>query len=187
MSPQTSVIVQPDVQVASFLEEVTFNCSSQGGPNNAYQWYKDSQLLAGQTGQNITVNVSAADGGVYTCVVTNAAGNGSDSAVLYVRPYIVVFPVAEITTTNGSVVNFTCVAEGFPQPMITWLKVNDSERILTGSGEVLDFRPVRFGDEGVYECVASSSVPDETNSTRATAVLTGRCGFFDVRSIVTDH
>lgn len=169
--------VEPQVQIVNLSDNITFSCFSQGGPNNTYQWYKNSILLPQQTHFNLTIfNIRAADGGEYTCSVINTAGSENVSATLYVRPYIVLSPEAEIRTIVNSSVNFTCIAEGFPQPEITWFKLNMSERIMpVGIGNVLEFNPVEFGDEGFYECFVQLVIAEEIlNSTQARGLLTGK-------------
>ncbi len=174
MSPKGSVSVSPEAQVANFTDDVAFSCQAKGGPNNTFQWYKDTEILASETNANISIsNVSSLEGGAYMCSVMNAAGSENVTATLYVRPYIVLFPESEITTRANRSINFTCMAQGFPPPSITWFKLNDSERIVVGNGDILEFNPVNFGDEGNYECFAMFSVPDGLNSTQAPALLTG--------------
>ena len=64
------------------------------------------------------MDIDASSGGVYTCIVSNAAGSDSASTTLYVAPYIVT-PLEEQTlTTNGSNVNISCDADGFPSPTV---------------------------------------------------------------------
>ena len=61
----------------------TLFCEVLGGPSNTFSWSRS----LGQFGSNVEVageylvlqNVTAADGGQYTCEVSNAAGNGSDA------------------------------------------------------------------------------------------------------------
>ena len=141
--------------------KVNFTCDHFGGPNNSYHWLKDGERLSNENSTSLVLtNVTAADGGIYTCVVTNPAGNASRHIPLYIQPYITVFPRALMTVENGSFANFTCEALGFPAPNITWIKYesydNRSTFVAVSNGDVLAFEPILFGDEGYYACVASS-------------------------------
>ena len=175
VSPEGSVSVSPEMEIAVIGGTVTFTCSAQGGPDNTYQWQNDGQDLMNETDTTLTVsNISAMNGGNYTCVVSNAAGNDSATAVLYVEPIIVTQPT-DILTRNGTVESFTCVAASFPEPEYTWEKyIEESGSYYTvSSGSVLEFTPTVFGDEGSYRCVAS--LPGTSRSaTSQLAVLTGR-------------
>ena len=174
VSPEGSVSVSPEMEIAVVGGTVTFNCSAQGGPDNTYQWQKDGEDLMNETDTTLTVsNISAVNGGSYTCVVSNAAGNDSATAVLYVEPIIVTQPT-DILTRNGTVESFTCAAESFPSPEYTWEKYNEETNSfdMVSSGSVLEFTPAVFGDEGSYHCVAS--LPGTSrNATSLLAVLTG--------------
>ena len=175
MSPEGSVAVSPEMVIADLGGTVTFNCSAQGGPNNTYQWQNDGSDLMNETDTTLIIsNITAMNGGNYTCVVSNAAGNDSATAVLYVEPIIVTQPT-DILTRNGTVVSFTCAAESFPDPVVyQWEKYNET----TGSfdrvrdGPVLEFTPAVLGDEGSYRCVASLQGTSR-NATSDQAVLTG--------------
>ena len=174
MSPEGSVAVSPEMEIAVVGGTVTFTCSAQGGPDNTYQWQNDGQDLMNEADTTLTVsNISAMNGGNYTCVVSNAAGSDSATAVLYVEPIIVTQPT-DILTRNGTVENFTCVAESFPAPEYTWKIYNEETDSfdMVSSGQVLEFTPAVFGDEGTYRCVAS--LPGTSgNATSDQAVLTG--------------
>ena len=170
----TAPVVSPEMKIADHGGTVTFNCSAQGSPYITYQWQKDGQDLMGEINPTLTVsNISAMNGGTYTCVVSNAAGNGSATAVLYVEPIIVTQPT-DILTRNGTVENFTCVAESFPAPEYTWEKYNEETNSfdMVSNGPVLEFTPAVFGDEGSYRCVASQPGTSRT-ATSDQAVLTG--------------
>jgi WD40 repeat protein len=70
----------------------TFGAFSAGSPPLAYQWRKGTNALLGQTNATLTfANVTAADAGDYSVVVTNALGTttSSDST-------LTVFPVREV-------------------------------------------------------------------------------------------
>ena len=174
MSPEGSVAVSPEMVIADVGGTVTFNCSAQGGPNNTYQWRKNGSDLMDETDTTLIIsNITAMNGGSYTCVVSNAAGNDSATALLYVEPIIVTQPT-DILTRNGTVVNFTCAAESFPNPEYTWEEYNEESSSFdaVSSGSVLQFTPAVFGDEGSYRCVAS--LPGTSrNATSQLAVLTG--------------
>ena len=174
MSPEGSVAVSSKMEIAVVGGTVTFNCSAQGGPDNTYQWQNDGEDLINETDTTLTLNnISAMNGGNYTCVVSNAAGNDSATAVLYVEPIIVTQPT-DILTRNGTVESFTCAAESFPSPEYTWEKYNEETNSfdMVSSGSVLEFTPAVFGGEGSYHCVAS--LPGTSlNITSQSAILTG--------------
>ena len=174
MSPGGSVAVSPEMVIADVGGTVTFTCSAQGGPNNTYQWQKNGEDLMDETDTTLIVsNITAMNGGSYTCVVSNAAGNDSATAVLHVEPIIVTQPT-DILTRNETVVNFTCAAESFPAPEYTWEKYSEESGSFdtVSSGPVLEFTPAVFGDEGSYRCVAS--LPGTSrNATSQLVVLTG--------------
>ena len=174
MSPGGSVAVSPEMVIADVGGTVTFNCSAQGGPNNTYQWQNDGRDMINETDTTLIIsNITAMNGGNYTCVVSNTAGNDSATAVLYVEPIIVTQPT-DILTRNGTVVSFTCAAESFPAPEYTWEEYNEESSSFdtVSNGSVLEFTPAVFGDEGSYRCVAS--LPGTSrNATSNQAVLTG--------------
>ena len=174
MSPEGSVAVSPEMEIAVVGETVTFTCSAQGGPDNTYQWQNDGEDMMNETDTTLTVsNITAMNGGSYTCVVSNAAGNDSATAVLHVEPIIVTQPT-DILTRNGTVESFDCVAESFPAAKYTWEKYNETTNTfdMVSNGSVLEFTPAVFGDEGSYRCVASLPGTSRT-ATSDQAVLTG--------------
>ena len=169
VSPEESVLLDPINPTRNFQDMHSFTCQAQGGPDNMFEWTFNGSALANanitSTSMQSTLtisNISASDGGEYTCTVSNLAGNASNSSTLYVSPYIVINPVNNVTATNGSAVNdLECVAEAFPSPTYTWTKlsgpgfpmvvVNDSDY------GVLRFYPViDFTHYGMYVCTASS-------------------------------
>ena len=101
---------------------MTFNCLALGGPGNTYQWQQNGMDLDSETSQTLVITqISAADGGKYTCVVSNAAGNDSASTLLNVFPEIVLDPV-DVNATNGTVHMLMCEAEAFPEPQYQWIR-----------------------------------------------------------------
>ena len=70
--------------VVEYGDVLTLNCTASGGPDNMFYWFKDDALL--QRNDNNILNittVSAADGGLYECVVNNTAGNSTANITIY--------------------------------------------------------------------------------------------------------
>lgn len=156
VSPEGTVSVTPNYTIVEVGDSVMFTCSAQGGPNNTFQWEHNNSILS--TSAAITIeNVTVADGGDYICTVSNAAGMDTATAMLFIRPRITTLPV-DMQTNNGSVVEFTCEAEGFPTPNITWERVETDTNTTLNTTGFLTFSPAEFGDEGSYQCVATSLI-----------------------------
>ena len=131
---------------------------AQGGPGNFIQWQSAGIDLQGENSQSLTLpNITASDGGTYTCVVTNSAGNSSASVDVNIRPRFT--SVSEdLQQRSGDSVTLTCEAESFPEATYVWRRVNgegEGEDLSTSSN--LDFPSVMFGDEGGYICIATSA------------------------------
>ena len=172
MSPEDSVSVSPLNMVFSRGDNVTFNCLAQGGPDNTYQWQRNGTDLDNETMQTLTIyQISATDGGEYTCVVSNAAGNDSANILLNVSPEIVLDPT-DVSASNGTMRMFVCEAEAFPEPQYQWMRVNGTfgENVVGINSSLLVFNPIMFGDEGDYYCMATSNGVEVTSGS---ATLTG--------------
>lgn len=121
------------------------------------------------TGAILTIDVVNAtlNGGKYYCVVLNDAGFGIDSSTLYINPRFLTVPESLILTSNGTMEDLMCVAESFPLPQYQWVKYENSETLNVGSNSsLLDFNPIKFGDEGIYRCIVTSNgTTIETNDT----------------------
>ena len=63
-------------------EQLVLNCQSDGGPQLEYTWIFSGSEISNN--QILTIdNVTASNGGEYTCKVANAAGNDSDNVTVY--------------------------------------------------------------------------------------------------------
>ncbi|XP_049335709.1 hemicentin-1 isoform X1 [Astyanax mexicanus] len=163
---EVSVLLNDSIQLV---------CQAEGTPPPTIQWLKDGQVLRRTGLKNIrispdgsTLTVTAAhtsDGGKYTCVATNKAGEEDKvfNLNVYVPPEIQGNrDVAEgLTAVLDSAVNIECVASGSPPPHLNWLKnglplpVSAHVRLLS-AGQVLRIARVQVSDEGTYTCVASN-------------------------------
>ena len=174
VSPEGSVAVDPVWQVARVEETVNFTCSSLGGPGVTYQWSKDGSVLEGEDSALLLIsNVSTSSGGNYTCNASNPAGYDTASGALYVHPFFTLQPADALSRVNVNL-TLTCEADGFPSPAVHW---EDSEGMLISSSVLLELAPVMFGDEGVYYCVAETTVTVDSitlNELSKNATLTGK-------------
>ena len=70
--------------IVEYGDVLTLNCTTAGGHDNMFQWYKDNIMLEENTDSilNIT-DVTTDDGGLYECVVNNTAGNSSANITIY--------------------------------------------------------------------------------------------------------
>ena len=112
-------------------------------------------------------------GGIYTCIANNEAGSSSLSAIIFVRP--VVMP-SVILASNGSKGTLTCQVQNFPISTLRWEKMNNNgfyEVLDSQSAENITFAPIKFGTEGIYQCVVSPTGYSDYVST--TAVIVGMC------------
>ena len=175
VSPDGSLIVDPLDQVARVEETVNFTCASLVGPGVTYQWSKDDSVLEENSTLLVISNVSTSSGGNYTCNASNTEGYGTAYGALYVHPFFTLQPADALSRINVNL-TLTCEADGFPSPAVHW---EDSEGMLVSSSVLLELAPVMFGDEGVYYCVAETTVTIGIDSNTLTersmsATLTGK-------------
>lgn len=163
-----------ELNVASIHSDVTLICGSKGGPANIYEWRKDGVIFNNEADNTLILNgIEVTSGGDYTCTVRNAAGMDSTTTTLYIAPYIVTPLERETHAFNGSNVNVSCEANGFPLPNVNWVNMTSME---ISNTSLLEFSPVLVGDEGIYRCVATLDV--NGNSIEATDE-TNLIGMFD--------
>ena len=103
-------------------------------------------------------------GGEYDCVVSNDAGIGRATAVLYVEPYFTVHPV-DVFANNGEIATFTCMAESFPYPSYQW-QIKQGSTFVDIFNETDTTLAIEVGENsaGVYRCVAMSLILGNTVS-----------------------
>ena len=80
-----------------------------------YQWFRGSTLLIAQTNASLGLqNITAADAGIYSVVVTGACGEAlTNAALLSVnQPALVVNPPTNVTNCPGANVTFSVGAIG---------------------------------------------------------------------------
>ena len=177
--------------IAFIGEDFLFMCNVLGGPNNEFQWTLNSFIQPNKIMSTLQLsNVAVNDAGVYSCTVTNSAGEDiSSETELFIAPNIIASP-QDMTANATDNVTFTCVAEGAPVPNITWeyagIDDNDTPSTSDDSGSEFSVDTVvslttvnstltleaSFFNYGEYRCVATSD-PLMLNVS-PTAVLYGK-------------
>ena len=65
-------------------ENATFMCKVDLADRYELQWSRNGELLPGENQSSLTVSdVTAVQGGNYTCTVVNAVGSDTDEGILY--------------------------------------------------------------------------------------------------------
>ncbi|WAR30600.1 HMCN1-like protein [Mya arenaria] len=123
----------------------------------------------------IVYHVRPEDGGVYTCIAQNPAGEAQHNTVVNVKvPPEILTPPGNKAVTIAERVVLACSVGGDPPPEVMWLKdgrqVQLSERIRKLSNGSLVIYRSTSSDAGQYKCVATNDV----GSSSGTAMLTIR-------------
>ena len=101
-------------------------------------------------------------GGEYDCIVTNDAGIGRATAILYVEPYFTLQPV-DVVADHGGTATFTCMAESFPCPSYQWQKLQGSVFMdICGETDTTLTINVTADSVLVYRCVAMTIIQGST-------------------------
>lgn len=190
----------PLILTKDFLEyavvlggDITLNCSVFGSPPPSISWAKGQTPLSRRGErvlylQNGSLQITGAekdDSGKYVCAANNTQGWSAVTAVLDVKdPTKIVTPPKDILITRGATAQLTCQAE-FDRSLrssfeVVWMK--DGEEIPLSSEEdvwmnrhladddMLQIMRVNLSDEGMYTCVARTSLDEDHASARLTVV-----------------
>ncbi|KAF8561358.1 hypothetical protein P879_00953, partial [Paragonimus westermani] len=154
-------------------EPTRLRCDVSGDADSVV-WLKDGDVVSNSSrisitdqGKNLVIRMTKArDTGTYQCIASNPVGEdfGELRLIVESKPHLVTVP-RNMTVQSGSVVTMECLAEGEPQPSITWYKNQNSVQMdethsLVNNGS-LRIVGVSVDDDGLYHCVASSSLGED--------------------------
>ena len=178
-------MVEPAALTASVGCQVILSClDGEGPPLQLFQWSFNAaplqatpQAVVRGNGELVLSSVRVEDSGNYSCTVFGDVGETTATAVLTVEdpvfssgvpsaPPIIISPTPPNQQLSlWQALQFVCLVEGFPQPEIMWLKDGNplpNIRRLTDLGESLSLRDVRVTDAGVYMCVATNPLGQDS-------------------------
>ncbi|MGD0350435.1 MAG: protease pro-enzyme activation domain-containing protein [Verrucomicrobiota bacterium] len=176
ISPPT-ITAQPADQAVLDGATATFTVEATGGMPMYYQWQAngtnltDGGSISGSTTTNLTIsNVSVADVGTYSVIVSNIAGSANSSnAQLTITPsppVIVSQPVSQ-TVVAGTIAQFSVAAWGNKPFFYQW--TFDGTNITDATNATLALANVQLTQAGVYAVVVSNAYGSTLSSN---AILT---------------
>ena len=137
-----------------------------------------TEIINATVGYQATLHlneVTAEDGGEYTCIIFNDAGIGLSSSNLYILLEFIVQPVdRNVTFLDEAVLH--CDAESYPYFTLQWQIFNNGtfEDIPEKNSAILMFEKARLSNIGVYRCVVSNVINGTTHRIESrNATLTG--------------
>jgi len=153
-------VVQPASTAALAGSNVTFTCQTKGTADNlyptTYAWYFQNANLAGQTGPQLMLPaISAANGGAYYVVATNAYGSATSAVAeltVYLPPAFLTTLSNEVVTVGASLTLGTMVTAN-PAPSYSW-SVNAFP--LTNNSATLSFTNLQASQGGYYALTATN-------------------------------
>ncbi|XP_008585904.1 PREDICTED: hemicentin-2-like, partial [Galeopterus variegatus] len=164
-SPQDVVLVRAG-------DKAILSCETDSLPEPVVTWYKDGQPLALvqrtqalQGGQKLEIlDTQVLDKGVYSCKVSNAAGEARRTFILTVQvPPTFGNPKTEtVSQVAGSPLVLVCDVSGVPAPTVTWLKdrmpvESSMEHGVVSRGGRLQLSRLQLAQAGTYTCVAENA------------------------------
>ncbi|XP_072442898.1 basement membrane-specific heparan sulfate proteoglycan core protein isoform X5 [Chiloscyllium punctatum] len=166
--PIVMINVRASMQMVMVGGSVEFECQAIGDPQPSIQWSKVDGRLSPEVilknGMLKIDHVKESDAGRYRCTATNEAGSVKSEVVLYVQSVPMIVPQPELKeVTIGSKAVFPCLASGYPEPEITWHKLEgDLPPGAFVENNVLTIPSATTEHTGTYVCTATNEQGEET-------------------------
>lgn len=156
------------------------------GTGLTYQWRKDGVNISGATSATYAINnAQASHQGVYTCVITGtcppAVTTNPTTVTVNIRPKAVTEP-QDLFICPGSTGSITFSASG-PSLIYQWYK--DGFPVAGGQSATLNFTNATKSVSGLYECVATSALPNPNNCINSVRSKEVTVGIVEAPSVVT--
>ncbi len=143
-----------------------FAVTASGTAPLFYQWRFNGVNIAGATNNPITIpNAQAVNEGLYSVIVSNAAGTATSSnasLTLGTLPFLTVAPPASQTNFVGESTNFTVTAGGTAPLFYQWLF--NGTALASQTNATLNLTNLQLTNGGVYSIIVSNQFGAVTNS-----------------------
>ncbi|XP_078062358.1 immunoglobulin superfamily DCC subclass member 3-like, partial [Mustelus asterias] len=181
------ILSGPQNLTLTIHQTAILECIATGNPKPIVSWSRldgrsigvDGIEVLG-TGNLMISDVTVHHSGIYVCAAnkpgTRVRRTAQGQLVVQAPPEFVQWPQS-VSKPAGSTAVFTCVAQGVPEPHLTWLKNGNvltvpSENIkLTHSNSTLIINRITSSDEAIYQCIAKNSAGSNQASARLAVAL----------------
>jgi hypothetical protein len=160
-----SITQQPAPAIACSGSSASFTVAATGAAPFTYRWRKDGVNVPGGTEQTLVVSgISAANAGVYDCIVSNACGSVTSSGASLRIPGSVTQQPESLATCSGGSFSLTIAAAeatGYQwfkdgQPLVNGPR--PSGALVSGAtSPTLNLSGVALAESGEYRCEVTSS------------------------------
>ncbi|XP_051581270.1 hemicentin-1-like isoform X1 [Myxocyprinus asiaticus] len=153
---------------------ISLSCEATGLPPPTLSWFKDGRLIQASTsalimpgGRTLQIlKAKMSDGGKYSCVAINQAGEAQKLIYLtvYVPPSIKQSSGDSPVMLNmraGKYITLECESNAVPPPIITWYKngrpITETANLrILADGQMLELKETEVSDTGRYVCKATN-------------------------------
>jgi subtilisin-like proprotein convertase family protein len=152
------ITTQPQTQTTCSGGSVTYSIVASGTPAPTYQWRKNATDISGATSSSFTIPAAtAANVGLYDCVVTNTCGSvPSSGASLNINTAAAITgQPSPVTVCAGSQASFSVVASGSPVPTYQWRK--GGTNISGATSATYTIAATTVSDAASYDCVVTNT------------------------------
>lgn len=168
LQPPANAVISPIAETVGYSGTATFSITATGSPAT-YSWYQvvgtTTNLLAGQTGADLTLSgVTAANAGLYFAVLNNAAGSATSTvATLTVNdPVIQIQPNYSYGLVDGQV-QFAVTATGSAPLSYQWYYADANSNVLSQVGSTTVSGATISGATSNVLTLSNVQVSDPTN------------------------
>lgn len=149
-----------------------FAVSASGTAPFTYQWFNGATAVPGATTATLTMpNVSDANAGNYSVVISNSLGSATSSVVALsvLDPPVISLQPVDQNVIAGADASFHVAVSGTPPFTIQWF--DGGTAIATGTKPTLNLVNVSAAEEGNYSVVIGNSAGSVTSSVAALSVI----------------
>ncbi|XP_018408468.1 PREDICTED: hemicentin-1 [Nanorana parkeri] len=158
---------QPVEMTAVLDTSVNIECFVTGDPTPQINWLKNglplpvsSQIRLLSSGKILRISkIQKSDEGLYTCVASSRAGVDKKiySLKVHIAPSMDGTDITEeLTTIKGNPTTMRCIADGYPEPHISWLKDGKYIDLVATKGAIFQILNTEITDIGRYTCTATN-------------------------------